>query len=325
MRDGVNPEKIKNEKNQFFYHRIIIPIHIPNLTETYYKESLKVFETCFNSLINTINPQTTVLTIINNNSCGEVGKKLTYYFEKGFINKYVVYNENKGKVYSVLSEAKSSYEDFITIADADVLFFSGWERANFNIFKHFKKAGVVAPLPSQNSAFIHNTSIFFDHFWTKKIKYDKIVKDRDCDLYINGMGNLALHRRSNKPFSWREKQYYLRNGVSAIVGCGHFVATYRRQIFENVNEFPEIKFQNGFEDFFLDEPADRLGWYRLSTRKTYAYHIGNKLDEFVLNINFDGRQIEKDLFHEIEHPSKTVISYNFRKKHFKILKKLMDL
>ena len=46
MRKGVNPEKDKTEKNLVKFHRIIIPVYIPNLTEEYYTESLQVFESC---------------------------------------------------------------------------------------------------------------------------------------------------------------------------------------------------------------------------------------------------------------------------------------
>ena len=291
MRKGVNPEKDKTEKNLVKFHRIIIPVYIPNLTEEYYTESLQVFESCIESLIKTINYKTTAITVVNNCSHTELTNRINNYLDKGQIEKHVQYHENRGKVYAVLSEAKASYEAFITIVDADVLFFSGWERSIFEVFKNFPKAGVVSPLPSQNLALYKNNSIFYDHFLQGRIKYGKIVNDKDCDLFLKGMGNSALLKRNKHKYSWKERQYYIKKKIPAVIGAGHFVATYRKEIFNNINSFPEWKFKNGFEEEFLDEPADQLGWYRLSTVGTYAYHIGNKMDKVVRNHKFEENKL----------------------------------
>jgi len=68
MREGVNPEKYKEEKNERKFHRIIMPVFIPETTEDYYTESIEVFKSCVSSLFKTINYHSTVITIINNNS-----------------------------------------------------------------------------------------------------------------------------------------------------------------------------------------------------------------------------------------------------------------
>ena len=326
MRDGVNPEKLKGEKNKRYFHRIIIPVYIPNNEEAYYEQSTNVLDACLNSLTQTINFDTTAITLINNNSNEFlIGPVLEKY--KKYIDKLVNYIDNKVKVYAVLSEAKASYEPFITITDADVLFYSGWESAIFNIFAGFPKAGVVSPLPMQGLAFNKNNSVFFDKYMFGKIKYSKVVSDLDCDLFLKGLGNQASLDRNNRTFSWREKQYYLKNNDDvAVLGAGHFIATYRNAVFKLSSEFPEMKFLNGYEDLFLDEPADRYGWYRLSTSKSYAYHIGNKIDDFVLNENFEkNRLVDLELFNEIESPSKSIVPYRVKTVFFKILKKFMKL
>lgn len=326
MRLGINPEKYKGDKNKFYYHRIIIPVFIPNNKEEYYRQSIDVLDACLHSLIKTVNFETSAITLINNNSNEFLIKPILKKYEN-YIDKLVNYLENKGKVYTVLSEARASYEPYVTIADADILFFSGWEKNIFKVFECFPKAGVVSPLPMQGLAFNKNNSVFFDKYIFGKVKYSKVVSDFDCDLFLNGLGNQASLDRNNRKFSWKEKQYHLKkNDDIAVLGAGHFIATYRNSVFKLSSEFPEMKFLNGFEDLFLDEPADRYGWYRLSTSKSYAYHIGNRIDDFVLNINFDDNQlVDLKLFRKIRNPSKSIIPYRIKVIFFKIIKKVMKL
>jgi len=326
MREGVNPEKFKAEKNVKKLHRVVVVFYIPNIEEDYYKESLKVLDTCLNSLVNTVNFETTNITLINNNSIKDVTGVIEKFINKKQIDKYVLNTENKGKVYAVVNEARGIYEPFVTITDCDVLFFSGWEKAVFDVFNNYPKAGTVTPLPSQYSSFHNNNSVFFDHFFLGKIKYTKIVEDEDTDLYIQGVNNLALINRRGK-YNWKEKQYYLNGKIKAIIGATHFVATYKTSIFKNETAFPEIKFSNGYEEMFIDNLADKKGLYRLSTTKTFAYHIGNKMDDFSQNHTFNRNQVlETSIFKDLAEKNNMIFVPYFMKKFvFKFYKKLMHI
>lgn len=326
MREGVNPEKFKDEKNVQKFHRIIVPIYIPDSQEEYYKGSFEVLKTCLESIAKTINYETTAITIINNGSSPTVAAFLASYLNLGLIDKLISYSENQGKVYSVFAEARGSYEPFITITDGDVLFFEGWESAVFDIYKAFPKSGVVSPLPLQNLAFNKNNSVFFDNFLLNKIRYEKIVSDKDCELFLKGMGNSALLKRNNRKYSWKEKQYFLKRKVNAILGAGHFVATYRKEVFKANLPFPVWKFKNGFEDLYLDEPTDKFGWYRLSTSKSFAYHLGNRVDDISENLNFEEvHELDKNIFAEIQTPLKSKVPYPIKKYFFRVLKKFWKL
>ena len=299
MRKGVNPEKIKGEKNIKKQHRVLVVFYIPNIEEEYYSESISVLDACLNSLVNTINFKTTNITIINNNSCEETNSVIDKYMRKKQIDKYVMYTENKGKVNAVLSEARSVYEPYITITDCDVLFFKGWEQAVFDVFLNFSNAGVVAPLPVPFNTFYKNVSVFFNSFFLGKMKYEKIVNDADIDLYIKGINNKALINKKGK-YNWKEKQYYLKGDTNAIIGATHFVATYKSSIFRNQITYPELKFKNGYESEFIDRLADEKGLYRLSTEKSFAYHIGNQLDEFTINYSFnDVKLLDSSIFNSL--------------------------
>ena len=322
MRQGVNPEKYKDEKNLQKQHRVVVVFYIPNTKEDYYAETLKVLDVCLDSLINTINPETTNITLINNNSTPEAEAVVAQY--RQHVDKYVVYSENKGKVYAVINEVRGIFEPFVTIADSDVLFFSGWEKAVFEVFQNHPKAGVVAPLPSQYSAFYCNASVFFDKALTGKLGYGKVVTDADVDLYIKGVNNEGL-MANGMQYNWKEKQYYLDGKVKAVVGSNHFVATYKSSIFKKQHTFPEIKFQNGYEERFIDCLADTKGLYRLSTVKCYAYHMGNKMDEVQALLPSGTSELVSPLiFNGISTERQNVfgfLTYPIKKIFFKVFKK----
>ncbi|MCY2687857.1 glycosyltransferase family 2 protein [Salinimicrobium sp. TH3] len=326
MRIGVNPEKIKGEKNVLKEHRVIIPVYIPTEKDEYYKEAGDVFKIALESIFSTINYSTTSVTVINNSSCERVKKIIEQYLEKDLIEKSVQYTENHGKVYSVVSEAKASYEPFITIADADVKFYSGWEQAVVEIFLDHPKAGVVSPLPLQNLCFHKNSSVFFDNYLAGKIKYSKVVSNEDCDKFLKGMGNTSLLDRNNRQYSWREKQYFLKGKKPVLIGAGHFVATYRREIFDLITEFPKMKFINGYEESFLDDKADKKGWYRLSTVNTYAYHMGNRVENEDENTTPATEERSENLFfRNVKNPKKSIYPHWLRDFFFRTLRKLKKL
>jgi glycosyltransferase involved in cell wall biosynthesis len=282
MRIGVNPEKYKQQLNRRFLHRIIVPVYIPDNQEDYHSESHRILEKCLASILATISDQTAV-TVVNNGSSEKVSRVINKY--AGQIDKVVNYNQNKGKVYSFTNEARSCFEPYISLIDADVYVFPTWENEVFKVFKSFSKCGVVAPLPCQGLAFNHNCSVFFDNYLQGKIKYAKVVSDEDCDLYLQGLGNIALHKRNKHNFNWRQKQYALDGKIKAIIGAGHFIATYRSDLFKGLHNFPEKVFENGYEDQFIDQLADIKGYYRLSTVETHAYHMGNKIDDYIESLS----------------------------------------
>ena len=323
MRNGVNPEKLKNEKLPFFLHRVIVPVYIPNLEDEYYLNQLEVFERFLGQLIKTINPQTTAITLINNNSCDEVEDVINKY--RSVIDKLVRYAENKGKVFPVLQEARAAAEPFITITDADVLFYEGWEQAIFKVFASCSKAGVVAPLPSPSLAFYENSAVFSDQYLAGGIAYQKILSDADAELYLAGMGNDSLLNREKRKYSWKERQYVLKK-VNALIGCGHFVATYRSKIFKGKYDNPKIKFANGLEREFIDSLNDEKGYYRLSTVETYAYHMANNLDEHSRSFSLEKEnKLSEDLIKRASFSRRSFLPWVLRKVMFRIIKRLFKL
>ena len=325
MRDGVNPEKYSNKKNTRFLHRIIIPVYIPNKSEDYYIESVRVFKSCLNSIINSINPEITAISIVNNNSFNEINIFLEENLLNKKINKHIRCAENIGKVYAVISEAKASFEPFITIADADVYFIKGWETKIFELFNIYSRAGAISPVPSPNNCFYHNSTIFFDNYLIGKLKYQNKISENEFDFYLRGMNNPSLLNRENSKFSWKQKQYFLNKEKTAIAGACHFVATYRKEIFDLKIPFPELKFENGYEEYFLDDKVDRLGLYRLSTTENFAYHMGNRYEDIDKVPSENVGVLAHSLINSIGSSSKSIIPYVIRTFYFRVLKKIFKI
>lgn len=298
MREGVNPVKYLDDKNTLKPHRIVVVFYILDDNHEYFEDLHSVLDKCLTSLFLTIDIKNTNVTLINNNSSEKVNKIVDKFKNK--IDKYVYYTENKGKVYAVINEARSVLEPFITISDADIFFFPNWEKEVFNIFLNFPKAGVVSPIPKPYLTFYFNQSVFGMNSILGKIKYGKYVHDIDIELYLKGTNLPNLIIRKGKK-NWKEKQFILTNNKEkAVIGAYHVISTYRIEQFRNIYTFPELKFINSYEAFFIDYLADRVGLFRLSTLKTYAYHMGNKLDETINNVDFSTMSyLESDFYNKI--------------------------
>ena len=94
----------------------------------------------------------TKITIIDNNSIQEVGDYCSALLEKGILDRFVQNRENRGKVETVLSEARASFEPLITISDCDILFSNNWFIDVIEAFKKIRGLGTLG-------AFVFSRSI----------------------------------------------------------------------------------------------------------------------------------------------------------------------
>ncbi|SFD02628.1 glycosyltransferase family A protein [Algibacter pectinivorans] len=277
MRDSNNPSKEQILSIKDKRHRVIIPLYIPNEVG-YYKDSWKVFEICLSSLLKSCESPIAI-SIISNGSCKIVNDKLFNLFKDGLIDELIIEKETIGKVNSILKALRTANERFITIADADVLFVNGWEKAILDIFKNFPKAGAVCPVPVFRKHNNYTYNIWFDNLFSKKLKFTKVVNPEAMSKFANSLG-----------WSYLEDKYkdvYLTlqatNGLKAMVGCSHFVATYKREVF---NDLPKnntrYKLGGDSEGLYLDIPVLKYDSYRLSTVNNYAYHMGNTLEDWFI-------------------------------------------
>tara|TARA_R110001583_G_scaffold162719_1_gene314991 strand:- start:46692 stop:47723 length:1032 start_codon:yes stop_codon:yes gene_type:complete len=279
MRIGNNPEKVNYEISSLAYHRVVVPVYIPNF-EGYFKDAFEIFKLNIESLLLTVHDKTRI-TIYNNNCIAEVKQYIDVLYERHEIIDQVFHSkENLGKINAILASVKGNLEPLITITDSDVFFKHNWQQAVEEVFLHFPKAGMVSPVPGSKaySNFTANNWLF-GLFRYKGISFEKVNDPEAMKLFDMSLGNPTPMYKSIH----LEKYLVLNNrGNKAVMGCGHFVATLKREVFDEGPNTPAfIKIQNGVENRFIDFPNEKLGYLRLATLNNYAYHLGNVSEKWM--------------------------------------------
>ena len=275
MRIGFNPQKDKEQAPNDFFHQVVIPVYIPN-QEGYFKDSFTILKLCLNSLFKTSHIQT-YFTVVNNGSCCEVRDYLDDLFQNGKIHE-VIHTTNIGYINAMLKGITGQQFPYITNADADVLFLENWQEATYEIYKVFPKTGAVSPTPNSKMLKFLTANIFFEKGLTQNISFSEVKNPQAMESFAKSIGNEKL-------FSKIHLDKYLtikRNNFEALIGAGHFVVTYRSDIFDGLEKRYTNFILGGDSDFIFDFPVVKKGFWRLSTADNYAFHMGNTLEEWML-------------------------------------------
>lgn len=279
MRLGANPNKDILQGQNDFFHQVIIPVYIPN-EEGYFKDSLTIFKYNLESLFKTIHSKTYV-SIINNGSSTKVKDYLDQLFKENLINE-LIHTDNIGKVNAVLKGLVGHSFPIVTISDSDVMFLDDWQKETYAVFDAFPKTGVVGLTPMINMSYYLTSNLFFENLVSSKIKFSKIINP---SAMLNFYRSIGREKEFNEIVD--KRNFILNNNdTNAVVGSGHYVATYRGDIFKIVKKFSNYKLGGDIE-FQIDELAFNKGFWRMTTQNNYAYHLGNTEEEWMK------REVEK--------------------------------
>jgi hypothetical protein len=279
MRQGFNPHKDKPQEKSYYTHQIIIPVFIPK-EEGYFKDSFKIFKLCLQSLFATIHDKTFV-TIVNNGSDENVVNYLDTLFQEKSIQE-LIHTQNIGKVNAIFKGLCGNNIELVTIADSDVLFLSHWQLATNNVYAAFPKAGVVGIVPQFTTFTTRCDNILFDYFFNKKLQFIPIINPNALWRFYESIG-------------WDScNPDYLKLGLGivsdqnckAFLGSGHFVATYKKDMFDEMVTYNNFKLGGKSEDY-LDTCPLKKDYWRLTTEDNYAYHMGNVYEEWMGEITFE--------------------------------------
>lgn len=280
MREGINPQKSQPKLEVRTNHRVIFVVYLSD-QYSFYENSLDVFKLALDSAITTIN-NNAAITVVNNGSMNKVGELLDSYYKSGKIDTLISHRQNIGKIDALLGAARSSREKYITLSDADVLFKAGWQQEVEKVFHSFPDTGSVS-LISYRHNFWHATSTVMRQILSGKLKLKKEAIPENFEDYKRFTQSI------NKPFDdtidapWPIVE---SQGNKAIVGGTHQVITVDRDVFfQTIPTQPSYILigKNSVVDF-IDEPIDRAKKLRLSTFHNYAYHMGNGLEDWMLEI-----------------------------------------
>lgn len=269
MRVGVNPQKGTLLETDKFVHLIVLPVYIPNLNG-YYAESLKILESCITSLRKTVHDKT-FISVINNGSCSEVKNYLIETFNANIVNE-LIHTDNIGKINAVLKGIAGHNMPLITITDADIFFKNNWQEETLKVFNNFPKAAVVGLIPQFKLFSSFSCNLIFDNFWSKNLRFTKVKNPKAMKLFYKSIG---WENNYNKSYLNRHLTFSSGN-CNAIVGSGHAVATYKKELFlKSDSNYSKYKLGGDSNTNFLDVHVLKYDAWRLTTEENYAFHMGN--------------------------------------------------
>jgi hypothetical protein len=277
MRQGENISRNKKLELVEAEHRVIIPLYIPHEND-YYKDAFQIFEMCLHSIIKTSSSQIKI-SVISNGSSNPVNNKLINLYLDGHINELIIEREPIGKINSILKALRTADERLITITDADVMFLNNWEEAVVNVFKAFPKAGMVSPVPVFRTQLRHTSNIWFDYLFSKRLKFTPVKNPEDLTRFANSIGWSYLNDKVKDVIATITS----KNNTIAVVGNSHFVGTYKNEVFKTLpKDNSTFKLGGNSEQLYTDMPVIKSGGYRLATNDNFAYHLGNTLEDWML-------------------------------------------
>lgn len=319
MRIGLNPQKSERKITLTTHHRIIVVVYIPN-EEGFYEHSREVFKTCLNSLISTINPQAAI-TVVNNGSHEKVSNFLNLCLEEKKIDTLISHNTNIGKIDALIGAARGAREKYITLTDADILFTTGWQEKIEEVFSSFSKVGSVSPIPVREGLFF-GTSSALKQILLRKIKFKSIPIPENFEAYNRYLESINWNLEIKEDYKWNVVE---SNNCKANIGSGHQVLTIDRDIlFETVPTNPSLTLVGGTsENDYVDFAIDKANKLRLSTYHNYAYHMGNKLENWMVDLQNNNKKMEFAVKNEL-HTKLIDLHQNwFFNKYFGLKKKIV--
>ena len=274
MRIGFNPHKDQPQEPSAYLHQVIIPVYIPN-QDGYFKDSFRIFQLCLESLFSTIHNKT-FITIVNNGSGDFVKNYLDELLLEGRIQE-LIHTQNIGKLNAILKGLVGNDIELVTISDADVLFLPHWQKETAKVFKHIPKAGVVGIVPQFKTYEANCGNVLFDNLFNKKLKFIPVKNPTALIRFYESIG-----------WTWKYNQDYLKYNLAlevdidltVLIGSGHFVATYKKDIFEEIITYLGYKL-GGTSEEYLDKAPLKKGYWRLTTYDNYAYHMGNIFEDWM--------------------------------------------
>lgn len=278
MRIGNNPHKDQFIEKSDYLHQIIIPVFIPHF-EGYFKDSFAIFKLCLQSVFNSVHNKT-FITIVNNGSCDEIKNYLNELHNQNKIHE-VIHTNNIGKLNAILKGLAGNAIELVTISDSDVLFLQGWQNETVSIFKEIPKAGVVGIVPQFNMHKTNSFNLIFDNFFNAKLQFIKVKNEEALSNFYDSIGWDKNYNQDYLKYTlglkWDKK-------TTVLVGSGHFVATYKKDIFSEIVTTIPYK-MGGISEGYLDLLPIKKDYWRVTTCKNYAYHMGNSIEKWMIDSN----------------------------------------
>ncbi len=279
MRVGFNPHKDQPQEKSEFIHQVIIPVFIPN-HDGYFKDSFTILKLCLESLFATIHDKT-FITIVNNGSDAVIIEYLDTLFQQQKIHE-LIHTQNIGKLNAILKGLAGNNIELVTIADSDVLFQSHWQSETNKVFSKFPKAGVVGIVPQFRSFTTKCHNVILENLLNKNMRFIPIKNPEALELFYTSVG---WEKDGNSDYL-KLALGLIQDDFTVYIGSGHFVATYKKDMFDEIVTYIGYK-MGGDSERYLDSIHLNKDYWRLTTYDNYAYHMGNVYESWMEDMVFE--------------------------------------
>lgn len=287
MRVGYNPHKDKVQESLDYLHQVIVPVYIPS-EEGYFKDSFVILKLCLESLLATVHAKT-FISIVNNGSCVIVVDYLNDLFERKKIQE-LIHTENIGKLNAILKGLAGNDIELVTISDSDVLFLPNWQKETVKVFATVPQAGVVGIVPQFKMYESNCGNVLFDTLYNSKLQF---VPVKNKDALIRFYDSLGWDRNYNQDYLAYNLALEINSELSVLIGSGHFVATYKKDIFDTIITYIGYK-MGGNSEGYLDRLPLEKDYWRLTTADNHGYHLGNTIENW-MTVSIDSNGAEANL------------------------------
>lgn len=273
MRIGLNPNRDRQQEKSPFFHQVILPVYVPD-EAGYFEDGFRILHYCIESLLRTVH-RATFISVINNGSGKRTVEYLDALLSDGKIHE-LIHTTNIGKMNAVFKGIAGHSFDWVTIVDSDVMFLENWQKATYDVFRNFPKAGAVCPTPSSKSYKTYGEVVLARHLFARELAFTPVKNPNGLIAFAHSIDNPAFYNEHHL----ENILTFSNNGFRAVVGAGHFFTTYKAQLFDK----PVARYTRnmlGGESELLDKIVIERGMWRLSTEDNYAYHLGNVVENWM--------------------------------------------
>lgn len=221
----------------------------------------------------------------------------------------------------MIGAARNSREKYITLTDADILFTTGWQEKTEEIFYNFSNVGSVSPIPVREGLFFGTSSVL-KQILLRKIKFKSMPIPENFNAYNRYLESINWDLEIKEDNKWSVVE---SNNCKANIGSGHQVLTIDRDVlFETVPTNPSLTLVGGTsENDYVDFAIDKANKLRLSTYHNYAYHMGNKLENWMVDLQNNNKKTELVVKNELHTKSIDLHQNWFFNKYFGLKKKII--
>lgn len=312
MRTQINPYKKidrNSSESSVFIKNAKVPkkiticmlTHIPNEVG-YYNERLEILDITLSSLIKNTDTSLYDLLVLDNGSNTKTAKFLYDRKESGQIDYLLTSKKNLGVCNGLSILLGAAPGEYVCWIPDDVYLRKGWLEKSMEIITKFPNVGLVTPSPIRNT---YNKSDNIAYKTTYKsyenINYLNPDWDEEWDkIWCYGTGvNLESFIESNNLDGLKLLEI---DDVKAYPMGGHFVTLMTREALNQILPFPYTnRLMGGASDDetalinVFDNALSSKGLVKLTTNGCYAEHLGNKIDERILNLKSRIEHVEKEI------------------------------